>query len=187
MRELPKTGLGEPVAAELSRQRKMRRLVVLLSLLALPLGSMAGPLVGFATISMKGMSPSQPNSCARLPTETEGENCVEFHYTRIYKVRDFVDVEGHKVRVGTMVMTGHLRQEGPWFLVLEELSARDQEAYGARYKFVDGSTILPMACTRRDVNEYITLDNNDKFNSYIVDNGSHCYLERQLRKRLNVR
>jgi hypothetical protein len=165
----------------------MKRHLTLMVLVALPLMSMADPLVGFATISMKGMSPYQPGSCATLSTEAERDGCVDFTYVRIYKIRNFVDVKGRKVRVGTMVMTGHNRQEGPWFLVLEELPIKDQKAYGARYRFVDGSTILPTACIRRDANEYVTLGNNDKYYSFATGDNGHCYYLHQLQKWMNVR
>jgi hypothetical protein len=164
----------------------MRNLPVLLALLSLPLWSMAAPLVGFATISMKSMSPSQPNACAKLPTDEERDMCVEFTYTRIYKVRDFVDVKGHKVRIGTMVMTGHSRMEGSWFLVLDEMSPQDQKTYGARYRFVDGGAIFSAACIRRDANDYITMGNNYKFPEFMKDDHGYCYGVRQLRSWMDV-
>jgi hypothetical protein len=155
--------------------------LVLLALIALPLQSIADPVVGFATLVEKGLSPTQPNACAKLPKEERG-GCIEFSYERVYEVRGFVDVMGHEVRIETMVKTGHSSVEGQWFLVLEVMSPQDQKTYGARYRFVDGGGIGPVACTRHDVNQYIKLPNDDEFADFIDGDRGHCYSVPMLRK-----
>jgi hypothetical protein len=163
----------------------MRKLPVLLGLFALPLGSMADPLVGFATISIKGWSPSQPGSCATLPTKSEREGCIDFASWRIYKVRNFVDLKGHKVRIGTMAMATHAPRQGAYFLVLQELSPQDQKAYGTRYKFVDGSSVVQTACTKNEIKTYVATEWD--LPAAPTEDPMHCYYVDHLKESTNVR
>jgi hypothetical protein len=160
-------------------------LLILVALFALPLASAAEPLVGFATISMKGWSPSQPGSCATLATKDERDGCVDFTSWRVYKVRDFVDLKGRKVRIGTMAMASHSRREGMWLLVLQELSPQDQKAYGARYKIVDGSSVLQTACTRQEITTYVPFERD--LLAVPADNPMHCYCVHELKAGDDVR
>jgi len=161
------------------------RLALVLAILGLttlglaPAPASADRVVGFATIVMKNVTAYQPGSCATQP-EVEGEICIDFAPWRIYKVKDFRDLDGHKLKIGTMAMTSHLPRAGRWLLVLEELSPADQRAFGARYRFVDGSVRFEVFCTRRPFREYHATQNPvpplseaDDDHCYRVDNVVH--------------
>ena len=110
---------------------------------------------------------------------------MDFTYWRVYKVRHFVDLKGRKVRIGTVAMASHSRQEGMWLLVLQELSPQDQKAYGARYKMVDGSSIAQTGCTKQEITTYVPFEWD--LLAAPTDDPLHCYYVNQLKAGVDVR
>jgi hypothetical protein len=133
-------------------------------------------LIGTATLKFQDPSEYQPGSCARTATELPDggvEICIAMRSWDLYEAVEFRDLKGEVHSVSTIVASAHQVLSGEWLLVLEKLSDEDAVKFDAKFKVIDRSPIMPVACLENPINEYTTEEMPTP--GVIPGLGTNCY------------
>lgn len=92
---------------------------------------------------------------------------------QIYAVIGFRDLKGNRHKIESLVATAHNPYSGEFLLVIEKLSDEEEARFGAKYKVIDRSPIVPYACLETPISEYT---NEEMPAPQVIRGlGSHCY------------
>src|SRR5690348_13271197 len=112
-------------------------------------------LVGTATLEFKTQTRYQPGSCETLPPEeAKSVVCINMWPWSLHKVVNFRDLKGRAHKVASIVVTAHQPLSGEWLLVIEKLPDEEAAKFGAKYKVIQRSPIVPFACLEIPIGEY---------------------------------
>jgi hypothetical protein len=125
----------------------MRHFIAVVLVLVAGHAVSAEVIVGTATLEYQATPHDQPGSCAtRTLEETQDEVCNNMWPWLRHDVVDFRDLKGQVRNIGSVVVTAHQPLAGKWLLVVEELPEEEANKFGAQYKIIVRSPILPSAC-----------------------------------------
>jgi hypothetical protein len=152
----------------------MKCVVAILLVLIVQQAAGAEVLVGTATLKFKAQTKYQPGSCETLPPEeAKGVVCINMWPWSLHDVVNFRDIRGRAHKVTSIVVTAHQPLTGEWLLVIEKLPHEEAAKFGAKYKVIERSPVVPFACLDVPIGKYT--DEQMPTPLAIPGFGSKCY------------